>query len=241
MLNTILFDLDGTLAPFVQDEFVHAYFKALVKRLVPMGYDGEKLVAALWKGVDAMVENDGSQTNRQRFWAVFTRELGIQALALESVLEDFYARKFDAVRSVLKEEADRGPLIRGLREKGYTVFLATNPIFPEVAVETRLNWVGLSGGDFDGMTTYENSRRSKPNPGYYRDILERLGRRGEECLMIGNNPVDDMAALKAGLSAYLVTDYVENPGGVPLEQYPHGSFRMVRASLEKLPEIGARR
>lgn len=237
MLNTILFDLDGTLAPFTQDEFVHTYFKALVKRLVPMGYDGEKLVAALWKGVDVMVANDGNETNRQRFWEVFTQELGIQALALETILDDFYAREFDAVRSVLKEEVDRGPLIRGLREKGYTVILATNPIFPAVAVETRLGWVGLTSADFKWVTTYENSRRSKPNPGYYRDILARLGKRGEECLMVGNNPVDDMAALEAGLSGYLVTDYVENPGGLPVESYPHGTFRMLEASLEKLPSI----
>ena len=52
MLNTILFDLDGTLAPFQQDEFVRVYFGLLVRRLVPMGYDGEKLVRALWKGVE---------------------------------------------------------------------------------------------------------------------------------------------------------------------------------------------
>jgi len=237
MLNTILFDLDGTLAPFDQNSFIQTYFKALVRRLVPMGYDGEKLVPTLWKGVDAMVENDGSQTNRQRFWSVFTRELGIQALALESVLDDFYTREFDAVRSVLQEDVDRGPLIRGLRGKGYTVVLATNPVFPAVAVETRLNWVGLTSTDFDWVTTYENSRRSKPDPGYYRDILARVGRRGEECLMVGNNPLDDMSALEAGLSVYLVTDYIENPGGVPVENYPHGSFRAVQASLEKLPEV----
>lgn len=237
MLNTILFDLDGTLAPFAQDEFVHIYFKALVKRLVPMGYNGEKLVAALWKGVDAMIVNDGTQTNRQRFWAVFTQELGIQALALESILDDFYAREFDAVRSVLKEDVDRGPLIHGLREKGYTVVLATNPIFPAVAVETRLGWVGLTSADFEWVTTYENDRRSKPNPDYYRDILARIGKRGEECLMIGNNPVDDMAAQEVGMSVYLVTDCIENPGGMPVEGYPHGSFRMLEASLEKLTKI----
>lgn len=237
MLNTILFDLDGTLAPFAQDAFIHTYFKALVRRLVPMGYDGQKLVGALWKGVDAMVANDGTQTNRQRFWDVFTRELGTQALALENILDDFYAREFDAVRSVLTEEADRGPLVHGLREKGYTLVLATNPVFPAVAVETRLRWVGLTGEDFVWVTTYENSRRSKPDPGYYRDILARTGRRGEECLMIGNNPVDDMAALEAGMSVYLVTDCIENPGGVPVENYPHGSFRMLEASLERLPRL----
>ena len=241
MLKSILFDLDGTLAPFLQEDFVRSYFRALVARLAPMGYDGEKLVAALWKGVAAMTANDGQSTNRQIFWACFTQDMGIQALALEGILDDFYAREFDTAREALREDVCRRPLIHGLREKGYDVVLATNPIFPAVAVETRLGWVGLTSADFVWVTTYENSRRSKPNPDYYRDILTRIGRRGEECLMIGNNPVDDMAALKAGLSAYLVTDYVENPGGVPLEQYPHGSFRMVRASLEKLPEIGARR
>lgn len=237
MYDTILFDLDGTLAPFQQDEFVHTYFKALVRRLVPMGYDGDTLVQALWKGVDAMIGNSGTLTNRQVFWEVFTGELGVQALALESILEDFYAREFDGVRTVLRDNVDRSGLIRSLREKGYTLVLATNPIFPAVAVETRLRWVGLTQADFDWVTTYENSRRSKPNPDYYRDILEQIGREPEECLMIGNNPVDDMAAVKAGLSGYLVTDCIENPNNLPVESYPHGSFRELAQYLEQLPVL----
>lgn len=237
MLNTILFDLDGTLAPFFQDDFIHTYFKLLVRRLSPMGYDGDKLIQALWNGVDAMIKNDGAVTNRQVFWNVFTRELGMQALALESILDDFYSREFDGVRSILREDADRSCLIRSLREKGYALVLATNPIFPAVAVETRLSWVGLAGTDFDYVTTYENSRRSKPNPGYYLDILSQTGKQGSDCLMVGNNPVDDMAALEAGLSAFLVTDYLENPGNVPVEGYPHGSFQRLNASLAKLPHL----
>ena len=205
MLNTILFDLDGTLAPFQQDEFVRVYFGLLVRRLVPMGYDGEKLVRALWKGVDAMIGNSGAVTNRQVFWECFTQEMGMQALALETILDDFYATDFDGARSCLTARTDRSGLIRSLRRRGYGVVLATNPIFPAVAIETRLGWVGLSQADFDYVTAYENSRRSKPSPGYYRDILSHLGRRGEECLMVGNNPVDDMAALNAGLAFYLVT------------------------------------
>lgn len=237
MLNTILFDLDGTLAPFFQDDFIHTYFKLLVRRLSPMGYDGDKLIQALWNGVDAMIKNDGAVTNRQAFWNVFTQELGMQALALESILDDFYSREFDGVRSILREDANRSGLIRSLQEKGYALVLATNPIFPAVAVETRLSWVGLAGSDFDYVTTYENSRRSKPNPGYYLDILSQIGKQGSDCLMVGNNPVDDMAALEAGLSAFLVTDYLENPGNVPVEGYPHGSFQRLNASLTKLPQL----
>lgn len=237
MFNTILFDLDGTLAPFLQDEFVRTYFKALVRRLMPMGYDGERLIQALWKGVGAMVENSGLFTNRQVFWDVFTRELGIQALALESILDDFYSREFDGVRTVLRENVDRSGLIRSLRERGYTLVLATNPIFPAVAVETRLGWVGLRGTDFDWVTTYENSRSSKPNPAYYRDILGRVGKQGGECLMAGNNPVDDMAAREVGMEVYLVTDCLENPNGLPVDVWPGGSFRELEARLAALPAV----
>lgn len=237
MYNTILFDLDGTLVPFVQEEFIRAYFNALVLRLTPMGYDGRRLVQALWKGVDAMVGNDGRLTNRQVFWEVFTRELGVQALALESILDDFYAGEFDGVRTVLLEEADRSGLIRSLRARGYTLVLATNPIFPAVAVETRLRWVGLRGTDFDWVTTYENSRSSKPNPAYYRDILARMGKRGGECLMAGNNPSDDMAARETGMEVYLVTDCLENPDGLPVDPYPRGSFRELEALLSALPAV----
>ena len=237
MLDTILFDLDGTLAPFAQDEFIRVYFKALVSRVTPMGYKPDDMIDALWQGVSAMTGNDGSRTNRQIFWESFTQKLGIQALALENILNDFYAREFDSVRTVLRETADRGPLLRGLRERGYGLVLATNPIFPAVAVETRLGWVGLRPEDFDYVTTYENSRRSKPNPDYYRDILSHIGRQGENCLMAGNNPVDDAAALQAGISVYLVTDYMENPDGAPIEDYPHGGFRDLAASLERLPAL----
>ncbi len=237
MLNTILFDLDGTLCPFIQDDFIRAYFGAMVARLTPMGYDGEKLIDALWKGTAAMLANDGSRTNRQRFWERFTQEMGVTAIALESILDDFYSREFDVVRAVLGEQADRGGLIRSLRERGYGVILATNPIFPAVAVATRLSWVGLRPEDFDYVTTYENSRYSKPNPDYYRAILEQTGRTAEDCLMVGNNPVDDMAALQAGMPAILVTDYLENPEGRHIDGYRHGTFRELEAFLAALPPV----
>lgn len=237
MLKTILFDLDGTLAPFMQDEFIKAYFRALLRRLTPMGYDGEKLTRALWKGTGAMVANTGEETNRQVFWRSFVEDLGVEVLSLESILEDFYQRDFDAVSAVLTEQADRSGLLRTLREKGYGLVLATNPIFPAVAVETRLAWVGLCGEDFDLVTAYENSRHSKPNPDYYRDILAAVGREAGECLMVGNNPVDDMAALQVGMNAYLVTDCIENPGNLPIDQFRRGRFAELEAVLRDLPVV----
>ena len=118
-------------------------------------------------------------------------------------------------------------LLRG--ENRRTVYLATNPLFPPVAVETRLRWIGLTPADFDGITTYDNSRYCKPNPAYYTEILERLGRPPETALMIGNNPSDDMSALKAGLSGYLVTDYLENEYNMDIAPFRRGSFAELTA------------
>ena len=237
MLKTVLFDLDGTLIPFVQDDFIRAYFKHLVARIAPMGYDGEKIIAALWKGTGAMLKNDGTVTNRQAFWDQFAQELGIGALALEGILDDFYIQEFNKVRETLKETVDRSCMIRSLREKGYTLVLATNPIFPAVAVQTRMNWVGLTSEDFDYITTYENSRHSKPNPDYYQDILQHIGKKPEECLMVGNNPSDDMSALQLGMEGILVTDYLENEHQLPIDSYRCCSFMQLEEQLSTLPPL----
>lgn len=55
--------------------------------------------------------------------------------------------------------------------------------------------------------------------------------------MAGNNPVDDMSAAEAGLSVFLVTDYLENPGEVPVDRFPHGSFQELAAALDRLPPL----
>ena len=39
MINTVLFDLDGTLLPMDQEEFVNTYLGLLAKKLAPHGYD----------------------------------------------------------------------------------------------------------------------------------------------------------------------------------------------------------
>ena len=42
-IKAILFDLDGTLVPMDQDEFVKDYFKRISTKLVPYGYEPKQL------------------------------------------------------------------------------------------------------------------------------------------------------------------------------------------------------
>ena len=71
MIDTILFDLDGTLLPMDNDIFTKGYFKGLAAELIPFGYDAGTLVDAVWRGTAAMVKNDGARPNCEAFWQTF--------------------------------------------------------------------------------------------------------------------------------------------------------------------------
>lgn len=225
MINTVLMDLDGTLLPFEQEEFIEAYFKCICKQLAPMGYTPDAVVKSVWMGTKAMIGNDGTAFNRDCFWDAFADLLGEDVRQTETILDAFYLGEFDGVKTVLRGERPAKALVRTLRQKGYTVVLATNPIFPEVAVKTRLSWAGLTVDDFDHVTHYANSHYCKPNPAYYREILDVIGKTPAECIMIGNSVPEDMeAASSIGMETYLVTGYLENPEQKPIDGFAQGTL-----------------
>lgn len=178
--------------------------------------------------------------NRERFWSAFAESVGISAervAVVERITDDFYAQEFDRLREPLGVQADRGELIRSLQKKGYELVLATNPIFPMVAVKTRLAWLGLRTEDFSLITTYENSRFCKPNLDYYREILEKIGKTPTECLMVGNNGKEDACAGELGMEVYLVTDYPEDTDQALLARFAHSSFAGFEAFAQALPDL----
>ena len=223
-IQTVLFDLDGTLLPMDQDLFVKTYFKLLAIKLAPCGYEPKQLIDSIWAGTAAMVENDGSRPNEDAFWATFTAIHGQQALEQLPVFADFYAKEFQGARSVCGYTPNAAEEIALVKQKGLRTALATNPIFPAVATERRIRWAGLSPEDFELYTTYENSRYCKPNLDYYRDITAQLGVDPEECLMVGNDVSEDMVARTLGMQVFLLTDCIINKNNEDLSAYPHGGY-----------------
>lgn len=230
-ITTVLFDLDGTLLPFEQEEFIHSYFKRLATKLVPMGFEKDTLIKAIWSGMEAMIRNNGMKTNEVAFWEVFEGLLQTKRELLEEVFLDFYQNEFDAVKEVVTKDINRRPLIENLKSKGYQLVLATNPVFPKEAVATRLSWIQLSLDDFSYVTTFENSSYCKPSLGYYQNILKAIGKKPEECVMIGNNTLEDMISEKLGITTGLVTTNLENQYNYDINQFKHGTLEEV---VEKL-------
>jgi len=223
-MKVILFDLDGTLLPMDQERFTGSYFKMLAARMAPLGYEPKKLVDSIWAGTAAMVKNDGSRTNEQAFWEKFTEIYGPDAIRAHPQLEDFYANEFNRAKEVCGFNPLAAETVRRIRDAGFPVALATNPIFPAIATENRIRWAGLAPEDFLLYTSYENCRYCKPNPLYFADVAEKLGVRPEDCLMVGNDAVEDTAAEQTGMEVFLLTDCLLHHEGLDLSRYPQGGF-----------------
>lgn len=233
-ITTVLFDLDGTLLPMDQDIFIKKYFGLLAQKLAPHGYDPKKLVQAVWAGTKAMVMNGGKVTNKEAFWITCDAVLGCEASKDADIHMDFYRNEFNQVQIVCGFEPMAARIVNSLKDRGYRVVLATNPLFPAIATQNRIRWAGLQPEDFEYITTYENSHYCKPNPDYYREILTQLNLKPEECLMVGNDVGEDMITQQLGMKVFLLTDCLINKAGADISQYPNGDFSELADCLSKL-------
>ena len=233
--TAILFDLDGTLLPMDNQVFIETYMKLLALKVAPMGFEPKALIKALWKGVDGMVHNQGGQTNEQVFWDIFAGQLGERVKELLPEFTHFYTHEFDQAKAVVGYQPLAGEAVKLARQKADRVILATTPQFPIEGVLTRMKWAGLSPEWFDDITYYSNMCYCKPNPDYYRAILEKYDIRPENALMIGNDVNEDIiGAEKAGLGTYLVTDC--QIGDDSSIFAPSGTFADLIEYLEKRPD-----
>jgi len=221
--STILFDMDGTLVPFVNDDFIRLYFKGLTKKLAPLGYEPKKTIDDIWAGTAMMIKNDGSRLNSEVFWETF-RARNPENPNAKPFCDDFYVNEFDEAKAALCEARDLRPMITRLKNAGFELILSSNPVFPLSAMKTRLKWVNLDESDFSLVTNYDNSTFCKPNPKYFAEILEKTGKTPDECVVVGNSAKEDILPAKAlGLAAFWVTDYPENPDNADDSSFDKGS------------------
>ena len=171
MIKTIFFDLDGTLLPMDQDIFLRDYLDQLAEKMAPYGYEQQSLKNNIWTSTGAMVKNNGTVTNEEAFWKTFSKLCGKDVRKDEAIFLDFYHNEFQEVRHSCGNDPRAAAVIQALKQQGYQLILATNPLFPAVATQSRVRWAGLNPDDFDWITTYENSSFCKPNTAYYQEML----------------------------------------------------------------------
>lgn len=206
--EAILFDLDGTLMPMSNETFLNLYIPELGRKLKDY-VAPETLNEALWASLGVMLQDVGDKTNEMVFFENFRKRLGNDLVdELEPLFYEFYDREFEVLKQGVGDNSVMVEAVSLLKEKGYRLVVATNPMFPENAVLKRLEFSGLDPKDFEFISNYTLHTRCKPNPDYYQEVLDHTGLKVEHCLMVGNDAYEDAVVREMGMHAWLLTDYL---------------------------------
>lgn len=191
-MKALLVDYDGTLAYVDEEAFTRNYFaqlKSFAQNRFSVLISAEKVLKCI---EHITLFADGVMNNYERFLSCF--ELNNPSVDARIVFNEFYSSEsFDALKELVKVNLEVFELLKKAKQSGLITVLATNPVFPKVAVVKRLEWINLKEEDFDLITHMENSHFCKPDSRYYLQICSKIRVRPEDCMMIGNDEHLDRA------------------------------------------------
>lgn len=234
--DTFFFDLDGTLLPLDMEEFIRIYYKGIDTSGVCGAICKDKGNEIFQKAVFAMMQNDGSRTNKDAFFGELEKLSGTVEEEIMPLMDEFYKGEFTSIKNCTSVEYRAIEIVKTLKNKGYRLVLATNPLFPPIATDQRLGWGGLDKNDFEHITYYDNSSFCKPSAGYFMEILDKLELGAQNCYIVGNDVRDDMSAVPLGFEGFLVTDHLIGD----IRKVPKcriGDYSELLDFVKRLPEV----
>lgn len=236
-MNTVLFDLDGTLLSMDLDEFINHYFGLVITCFKDSKFDENKIMKSLLAGTKAMQKNDGTRRNEEVFWDVFQKESGIEKQEIEADFEAFYQNDFQKIEKTVKQNQAMIKAVDILKEKGYRMVCATNPLFPSIASASRLKWSGVDTSAFDFVTTYEDFSHCKPNIEYFKEVLDKYDIDQDRCIMVGNDSLEDGIIETINVPVYLIDDHLIHRDDTPVKSTWCGNSTAFLELVKELPDI----
>ena len=225
MKKLIMTDLDCTLLPMNQDAYIDLYVKEIAKLFYEHGYDGKAIAKATMQSSYMMAKNDGSKTNEEAFNLAFSSIIKEDAQKIIDIFPDVYGDRYDIIKTVTSENPYAQEIVKLMKEHAQYTVVATQPMFPLQAVKRRLSWTGLSDEMFDHLTTYDNCTFCKPNPLYYKEIMDKFSATPENTVMIGNDITEDiLPCQKLGVETFLIEDGLINTIDYDISGLRKGSY-----------------
>jgi FMN phosphatase YigB (HAD superfamily) len=236
MLNTILFDLDGTLLPMDMKAFEKLYFRAMSDYLADL-IEPKELVKNIWAATTAMVKNTEHRTNEDVFMEDFKTRIDGDIEVYKERFDKFYDAEFIQAKAAVFESKLIQESVKLLKEKGYKLVIATNPLFPLKAIHHRIRWAGFEPSEFEYITSYEQNHFCKPQLKYYEEILKDVGKTPKECMMVGNDVQEDIIAGKLGLKTFLIKDCLLHRTDDKIAADYEGDYESFYKFVKELPSL----
>lgn len=235
-IDTLLFDLDGTLVDQFQPGSELQFTWLILRRFGGIAWPTRTYRAAK-AAVHALQHHRSELTNFEAMVQAFCGELAMDP-------QEARDRVMTLARDDFRSMGWRFHGIPGAREVvdqaqrlGFRRVLATNPTVPWPMTEHRLAWGGFGDVAWDFATHPQIMTRTKPDVGYYHELLAKLGCGPERCLMVGNDFRKDLPAMQAGIQTFLLDRPMSKKARRALESYRpdhFGSYADLGQLLEKL-------
>lgn len=196
MSLTLLLDLDNTLLENEMSQFLPAYFDGFAKCMAEY-VDPENVLQPLLSATDRMIKNNNpDRTLKEIFDEYFYPAIGVPYEEIQATFKAFFVQEYPKLKVLTDSNPEAIALVENALSRGYRLVIATNPLFPEIAIRQRLDWAGLSPEKypFSLITSYENSHFAKPNPAYYAEIIGKFAWPKESVIMVGDDPYNDIEA-----------------------------------------------
>ncbi len=181
MINTVLFDFDGTLVntneaiiASWQHTYVHYTGKEASLEHITSCF-GEPLLITMAREFPGVEPEESAEVYR-RFQIENTDQL---------------VKVFDGIPELLE----------ALKKAGFRIAIVTSRT--RESANRYMNMLGIDGY-FEDMVSCEDTTIHKPNPEPILCCLEKLGISRDEAIMIGDSPFDMKCANNAGVKSVLV-------------------------------------
>jgi HAD superfamily hydrolase (TIGR01509 family) len=148
-------------------------------------------------------KNPSNLDNQTKFGVDFESRIGLSKSEIITRFQQFYRTDFAKVCQIMKIHPIAIDLLKHASNH-FDLVAATNPLFPFVANETRFSQTGLDIFPWVEITSAEDYHFAKPHIEYYEELLERINKKPSECMIIGDDPINDMVAGKLGIKTFLV-------------------------------------
>ena len=238
-LNTIVFDLGGTLIEYAGEYdswpdletpgFRAAYaFLQQEMELPPFARfrdTGFSLLPLLWRQAQRTTANF-------RVVDLLTATLNAVGAGSPNGLVDEAAAQYTAaIQAQAWLIPDARETLAAVKEAGFKIGLVSNTMFPGKAHQEDLIRFGLADF-FDTMLFSADENKWKPTPDPFLHVLEALQERGETAVYIGDDPASDVVgAQSAGMRAIYYRS--SNRFALPADVKPDAAV----TALPELPDL----
>ena len=190
MTKAVLFDFDETL----QDRTLafEGYMNAFLDEYLPNISQEEREAHKQ----DMRITGNGGYVNRVEWCTNLVKMWGWENAPDATVLANHYDYNFGDFNVIFENSI---PLLKELKARGYLTGVITNG--PSVLQNHKMDTSGLRPY-CDIVVVSGDEGVHKPDPRLFEITAERLGVKPQECVYVGDHPVNDIqGALSAGMRA----------------------------------------